>query len=114
MQNFSFNNPYAERYNAFRNEMLAETKLLQVRISEFDKQQQVFLHLIENEDLTDEEAVKVVAALKKLRNERRQAKVSLSQISMVLGAMKKNFSEETVQKYKYNEKVLKEAGLERF
>ena len=114
MQKFSFDNPYAKMYNALRNELTTEKELLQAQVGEFDKQQEVFLHLIENEELTDEEAVKTVTAIKKLRNERRKAKVALSQISIVLATMKKDFSEETTQKYKYNEEVLKEAGLERF
>ena len=115
-EKFNYTNNYAKALNQFIGAMEIAQQTLRQRVSYCDKQQQKILHYIESKELSDTECVLTIAAIKKLRKERRDTKIELEQVTEVLRKCNGKMDTEILQTYdfendytKYLKNILEES-----
>lgn len=102
----SIYHPYAEKYNAFQQELRAEKEMHQKEVSTLDKKITQVLHFIELQKFTDEQALILIGLLRELRVERRNHKNAIEDISVCIKGGKKSLPTFIQKKYKYSDELL--------
>lgn len=80
-------NTYAKNFNQMVDALKAERQALSKKQSYYDRIEQQILHAFELMTLTDDELLKLAKALKKLREERRENKIKVSNILSVISKL---------------------------